>query len=472
MPEQPERMNQTIILALIAFAMFMATLDTSIVNIALPTIAESFHADMSTVSWVVMAYLLVLSGLMLACGRLGDIHGFGRVFIAGFILFTLGSLLCGLATGIGFLVAARVIQGIGAAAIEAIAPAMITRYLPAEKRGWALGILMTIASLAIAAGPILGGYLTEFAGWNWVFFVNVPVGILSILLAIRYLPPDVPSEEPAGFDTPGSVLILIALALMLFPLNQGLYMGWTSPLILGSFAASLLFWAAFVYHERRTTDPLIDMSLFSRENFLRGNVAGMFILVVFAGSEFLLPFYFELVHGISTEIVGLLLAVPAITLMLGGPLAGRLSDRYGPRGLMITASLLSALTMLLFSRFAAGTGLPVIVTALAIEGFAVGMFMPPNMSLILGSGGRESGGVASGVMMTLRNVGAMLGIATLGTIAMQGFLGAAVVIPLPAPAAARLIAGFQAAFLAGMVICLLVAFLSAFIRWERRAISA
>ena len=461
MAEMPTSRDQKIILAIIAFAMFMASLDASIVNISLPTIAEWFNTDMGLVSWVVMGYLLVLSGLMLACGRLGDIWGFRRVFIAGFAVFTAGSLLCGLATSIGLLIAFRVIQGIGAAAIEAIAPAMIAVSLPAEKRGWALGILMTIISLSIALGPILGGFITEYLGWHWVFFVNVPIGILAVALAIRYLPPDVVPPQAGRFDTSGAVLILVALGTLLFPLNQGLYLGWTSPLVIGSFAASLLCWALFFFHERRCETPLIDMRLFSVPNYLRGNIAGMLLLMAFAGSEFLLPFFFELARGISTEMVGMLLAVPAVALMVCGPVAGTLSDRYGSRGIMIGASLLSVVTFCLFSLFDASTGLVFIIAALALEGIAVGLFMPPNMSLILGSGGQEAGGVASGVMMTLRNFGAVLGIAVMGTIAMHGFPGA---MAGQAPAPDLLVPGFHAAFLAGVLICLAVTVAAVFVK--------
>ncbi len=461
MPEMQTSRDQTIILVIVAFAVFMATLDTSIVNIALPTIAGWFRADMGLVSWVVMAYLLVLSGLMLACGRLGDMKGFRRVFIAGFVLFTLGSLLCGLAGTIGLLIIFRMLQGIGAAAIDAIAPAMIALYLPAEKRGWALGILMTIVSIAIAAGPILGGFITEFLGWYWVFFINVPIGILAVVLAVRYLPQDVIPEKTGRFDSGGALLILAALATLLFPLNQGLYLGWTSPIIAGSFAASLVFWALFWFHERRCPCPLIDPGLFSSPDYLRGNAAGMILLMAFAGSEFLLPFFFELARGISTEMAGMLLAVPAVALMVSGPVAGTLSDRYGSRGLMIGAALLSVLTFCLFSFFDAATGLPFIIAALALEGIAVGLFMPPNMSLILGSGSQGAGGVASGVMMTLRNAGAVLGIAILGSIAMQDFPGA---MAGQAPVPAVLVPGFHAAFVAGAALCLIVAVVSVFVK--------
>ena len=425
--------NQKIILAIIAFAVFMATLDTSIVNISLPAIAGWFQADMGSVSWVVMAYLLVLSGLMLACGRLGDIAGFRRVFIAGFVVFTLGSLLSGLATSIDLLIAFRAVQGVAAAAIDAIAPAMITVFLPAEKRGWALGILMTVVSVAIAAGPVLGGFITELLGWHWVFFVNVPVGIAAIILATRYLPEDIMKENAGRFDLSGAILVLVALSTLLFPISRGLYLGWTSPVILGSLVVSLAVWVLFLVHERRCESPLVYMSLFSSPAYTRGNIAGMLLVLAFAGSEFLLPFYFEMVHGLTTGMAGMLLAVPAIALMLAGPVAGRLSDRYGSRGLMIGAAFLSAVTLYLFSRFDEATGLPLIIAVLALEGIAVGLFMPPAMNLVLGSGRRESEGVASGMMMTLRNAGAMLGIAVFGTIAMHGFTGAMAGQYLPVP---------------------------------------
>jgi EmrB/QacA subfamily drug resistance transporter len=464
--------SQTIILVLVSLAAFMATLDTSIVNIALPTIAASFHADIGLISWVVLAYLLVLSGLMLACGKIGDLYGFRRVFIAGFVLFTFGSLLCGLAASLNQLIAFRVVQAIGAAAIEAIAPAMITCYLPAEKRGWALGIMMTIVSVAIAAGPVLGGYLTEFWGWNWIFFINVPVGVVAVVLAARFLPADSPPVSSERFDTYGAVLILAALATLLFPLNQGLYLGWTSPLVLGSFALSILLFAAFIFRERRTPAPLIDLSLFSSRNYRWGNVAGMLIVLAFAGSEFLMPFYFELVRGFSTEVTGLLLAIPAVTLIISGPIAGRVADRYGSRGLMAVSSLGAATTFLLFTRFDTGTDLAFLAVALAIEGFFMGLFVAPNMSLILGSGSREGGdGVASGVMMTLRNVGAVLGVAIFGTVAVQVIISSASGTLRETPSAALLIPGFHAAFLAGMVVCLAVLVISLSIRENRNGSS-
>ena len=459
--------NPNILLTIIGFAVFMATLDTSIINISLPTIAASFGTDMASVSWIVMAYLLVLSGLMLACGKLGDLHGFRRVFIAGLVLFSLGSLLCGFAWNLGLLVAFRVLQGTGAAAIGAIAPAMITVCLPAGKRGWALGILMTIVSVAIASGPILGGFITEYLGWNWVFFVNVPVGIVAVILATRYLPDDSRPVTSGRFDTAGAVLALLALFALLCPLNFGLYLGWTSPVVAGMFALSVLLFGIFVIHEQRCECPLVDLRIFSSRNFLLGNVAGMLVLLAFAGSEFLLPFYFETVRGISTEVAGMLLAIPAITLMLAGPVAGTISDRHGPGGLMTAAALLSAATLYLFSWFGDTTAIPFIIVALVLEGLSVGLFMPPDMSLIMGSGSRESGGVASGVMMMLRNVGAMFGVAILGTIAMQGIPAAGPGTGMPVPGSGHPEYGIHAAFFFAAIVCLLVAAISWTVRQQK-----
>jgi len=465
MPEIQSPANQKIIIAIVGFSTFMAMLDTSIVNITLPTIAGWFNTDMGDVSWVVMAYLLSLSGLMLACGRLGDLKGFRRVFIGGFVVFTAGSLFCGLAPDLGLLIASRVVQGIGAAALNAMAPAMLVLCLPAEKRGWALGILMTSVSVAIAAGPVLGGFITELLGWNWVFFINVPIGILACILAVRYLPHDDGTDRTGRFDTPGAVLILLALVAFLFPLSQGLYLGWTSPVILGSFAASLIFFALFLLHEQRCSSPLIDMGLFSSGNYLWGNIAGMLVVFTFAGSEFLLPFSLELARGLSIEMVGVLLAVPAIFLMLASLVAGKLSDRYGSRELMIVSALMSAATMVLYSLMDTTTGLPFIVATLALEGIAVGLFVPPNMRLVLGSGRQDEGGVASGVMMTLRNAGAMFGIAILGTVAVHGFAGSLAGMRTLTPE--QLVPGFHAAFLAGAFVCLVVAVVAVFVQEKR-----
>lgn len=227
--------DQRLVLGIIAVAAFMASLDSTIVNISLPGIAESFGADIGLISWVVLAYLLTLAGFLLILGRLADLYGFKRVFIIGFALFTFGSLACGLSMTVGHLIAFRALQGIGGAALDALAPAMIVLYLPKESRGRVIGILATVVSLGIAAGPILGGFITEYSSWHWIFFINVPIGIAAVVLAFWLLPEDTLQPATGGFDYAGSILIITALVSMLYPLNRGLEFGWTSPIIIGSF---------------------------------------------------------------------------------------------------------------------------------------------------------------------------------------------------------------------------------------------
>ena len=459
MPVIRPRYNETMVIAVVSLAVFMADLDSSIVNISLPTIAAAFHVNLGMVSWVVMAYLLVLTGLMLAFGRLGDMLGLGRVFTAGLVLFTAGSLSCALSGSIGFLVASRVVQGIGAAAILAIAPALIVTCLPPERHGRALGIMMTVVSFAIAAGPILGGFLTEYGGWPWIFIINVPVGITAAVLASRSIGETPVTKENDRFDIPGAVLILLALTTLLYPMSQGLYIGWTSPVITGCFLVALPAFFLFWYHERRSQTPLVDLRLFSSPAYCRGNVTGMLVLLAFSGAIFLLPFYFELVRGFSTDFVGLLLGIPAVALIVCGPVAGRWSDRYGSGRLMAGSAALAAVPMYLFSRADASTNIVFLGAALLLLGVGIGIFVPPNMRLILGSGGAKSGGVASAVMMTIRMAGALFGVAVYGTIAVQGIAGPAAGLALnadPSP----LVTGIQAAFLAGAVICLAVAIIS------------
>lgn len=463
MPDKQEAFTREhyIVLLIIAFAALMGTLDSTIVNISLPTIASSFGVDISIVSWVVLAYLLILAGLLLVFGKIGDLKGFRRVFIAGFAIFTLGSLLCGLSSTIYQLIAFRALQGIGGAALEALAPAMILLYLPVSRRGWALGILATVISLGIAAGPILGGLITEYTSWHWIFLINVPIGIIAVLLAARYLPSDLPISSKEAFDVAGAVLFLLALISLLFPLNQGLYLGWTSPVILCSFSASFILWILFVVHERRCKTPLIDMHLFSSQNYVLGNASGLLIMMVYVGLIFLLPFFFENVQGRTTDFAGLLLAIPSIAMMIVGPVAGALSDRYGSRLPTVCAAIIAAAALYLLSLFSVTTGLPLIISAMLLVGFAIGLFFPPNMNQILSSCAKEREGVASSVMTTLRYSGGVIGVAVFGTLVASGIIGVMGHKDVITASPGVLSSGFSVAFTIGALLCLLVAVISA-----------
>jgi EmrB/QacA subfamily drug resistance transporter len=458
--------QQYIVLSIIAFAAFMASLDSTIVNISLPVISTAFHVDFGLVSWVVMGYLLAEAGLLLVFGKLGDLYGFRRIFLAGFALFTLGSLLCGFSTSIEHLIFFRILQGAGGAALVAISPAMVAVALPAEKRGWAFGILATVVSLGIAAGPILGGLLTEYLSWHWIFFINIPVGIAAICAACVLFPQDPPAGAGIRFDIFGGMLIFSALATLLYALNQGLSKGWTSPIIVGAFAVSAVLWCLFYVQERRCPYRLVDPALFHNRNFNLGNAAALLLMLSYAGAEFLLPFFFEDVHGYTPAIAGLFLAVPAVALMIAGPVAGALSDRYGSWTITTCAALLAAAAFALMGMFSETTGPGFVILTLALLGIATGLFFPPNMCQILGEGAVEGEGVASSVMMTLRNVGSVLGVALFGTIVVMvivaGYPGVTEATTGDLPLGI-FVAGFRAAFASGVVLSLAAAILSALI---------
>ena len=288
----------------ISLATFMSGLDGTIVNIALPTISEAFHVSSSTVSWVATAYLLVMAGCVLVFGKISDIIGFKKVFLSGFAIFTLGSLACGLLPdlfgSLTWLIGSRIFQAIGGAMITAIAPAMITAYIPMEQRGKAMGIVMTIAALGTALGPTIGGVLTQYFSWHAIFFINVPVGIVAVLLGAKVIPEAVGREKLTGFDSTGAGLIFVGLASLLFVVSEGESLGWTSPIIacLAVLAIVTLGW--FVWHELRAPDPLLDLRLFRNRNFLLANLLLSLVFFSFAGINYLLPFYLKYVRELST----------------------------------------------------------------------------------------------------------------------------------------------------------------------------
>jgi EmrB/QacA subfamily drug resistance transporter len=456
--------EQKLVIFILALSSFMASLDSTIVNISLPSIAEAFKIPMSQVSWVAMSYLLVLSGLLLVFGKLGDMKGFRKIYIFGFAVFTVGSLLCGISFSIDALIGSRFIQGIGAAALEAIGPAMVAIYLPKEIRGKALGILATVISLGIAAGPIIGGLLTQYASWHWIFFINVPIGICAVILGIQCIPSDRLPVKTGPFDYPGAIIFFFALATLLWPIDEGLTLGWTSPAILASFGISAILWVIFVLRETRCKDPLCDFALFRNTSFLAASLAAAAMMLAFAGVQYLLPFFFEGVMGFQTYVAGLLLAIPSVALMILGPISGTLSDRIGSRVLATGAAAFAAVTFFMISYFTENTSILYIAVTLLCVGIALGIFFPPNMNQILGQSKKDEEGVGSSIMTTMKNVGETLGIALMGTIAIftvvtnEGFDPNTPVAQIPM---GIIVEGFAVAFVAAAVITVAAVILSA-----------
>jgi DHA2 family metal-tetracycline-proton antiporter-like MFS transporter len=463
--------QQKLLLVLVSVAGFMGALDSTIVNISLPTIATYFDTSVTIVSWVSMAYLLTLSATLIAFGRLADIRGYRKVYLAGFAVFTVGSFLCGmLSASIGELVGFRVLQAIGAAMLQAIGGAMITMYLPAESRGKALGIMTTFVSVGVAAGPVLGGFLTTYLSWNWIFLINVPVGIAAILIGIPVLPKDsvTSSSHRQQFDAAGAGILFAALGTLVFAINMGKTLGWTSPVIIGSILVSAISFAAFVFHERRSPAPLIDLAFFKNHNYTFANISALIAMLLVTGSSFILPFYLENAKGLPTDLAGLLLMVPAIALMVMGPVAGRLSDAIGSRRLCLLAAVCYIGAYLLYSQMTPSTSYLHIIAALILMGTAAGLFIPPNFRLILGYSPRGAEGVVSSLAMTVRNIGSVMAVAFYGTIFVMVGFAQGMDPQTKHLTVAAMDAGFNAVFLFGAGLGVLLLILTVAVREQKR----
>ncbi len=363
----------------VSLATFMSALDGTIVNVALPTISQNFHVPTSTVSWVCTSYLLTMAGCMLIVGKTADRIGYRKIFILGFAIFTTGSFACGflpvLLDSLYALIAARVFQAIGGAMITAITAAMIAAYLPFEERGRGMGIIMTTASLGMAVGPTVGGILTQYLTWHWIFYINVPVGIVAILLSARYIPADreIDVSKFLPFDKWGSIFIFIGLASFMFWISEGAAFGWTSLPIIASLAAAVLFLAAFVICERRAADPILDFGLFKNRNFLILNLLASILFLSYSGVNYLLPFYLEYVQGFDVAFSGLVLAVLSFSLMAGGLVSGALFNKRGGRMILLCGTVCVLVGYLMMIGFNIATTLLYIVPALCFVGFGLGM---------------------------------------------------------------------------------------------------
>jgi EmrB/QacA subfamily drug resistance transporter len=404
-----------LILTSVSLGSLMATLDGSIVNIALPVIGSDFRIDLTTISWVVVAYLLVIGSLLLPFGRLGELLTFKRVYLTGFALFTLASICCGASPNLAALVAFRVVQGIGAAMIMAMGPAIVAHTFPAAERGKALGLNGVSVAIGLSLGPALGGILTQAATWRAIFLINAPIGLFAIIWAARILPAETPGKDQK-FDIQGAALSGLSLFALLLALSEGQQWGWASLVVVGLFVAFVALGGAFILTERRAAFPMIDLAMFRSRPFSAGLAS---VVVAFAGlftATFLLPFFLEQGSGFSPIEAGLLLTPVPITMALVAPLSGIASDRFGPRLPASAGMAIMVLGLLSLTELPVDFALPDLVWRLVLLGIGQGMFMSPNSSAVLGSVPRPRVGTASGTLAQMRVNGQALGIALSGAI--------------------------------------------------------
>ena len=316
-----------LVLLAIGIGTFMSALDGSVVNTILPVVTDYFKTDVATIEWVVTTYLLVVSGLLLSVGRLGDLRGNKVAYIWGFVIFVVGSALCGSASSPVFLITARGLQAIGAAMLFANSPAILTKNFPASQRGQALGLQGAMTYLGLTTGPFLGGWLSDTFGWHSVFYINVPIGLIAIWLSLVIIPRDTPSGQTEKFDLAGALTFLVGLVALLFALNQGHVLGWTSPIILGLFIASLLILGLFTWIEMHVPTPMLDLSLFKRRVFSMSTLSPILNYICVYSVLFLTPFYLIQGRGLSASQAGLILTSQPIIMAITAPISGKLSDR-------------------------------------------------------------------------------------------------------------------------------------------------
>ena len=459
----------------ISLATFMSALDATIVNIALPTISSAFNVSTSTVSWVSTIYLLVMAGCVLIFGKVSDVIGFKKVFLSGFLIFTIGSFACGFLPdfihSFPVLIGSRAFQAIGGAMITAIGPTMVTAYIPMVQKGKAMGIVLTFAALGTAIGPTIGGILTQFLSWNWIFFINVPVGICAILLGTKVIPAMKAQERTGGFDRAGAVLIFTGLAALLFALSEGQTLGWTAPVILGSLILALLALGCFVWCELKVPDPLLELRLFKRRNFLLTNTTMILLFFSFAGISYLLPFYLEYVHGYAPSTAGLILTSLSVAMMAGGIIAGMLYNRAGGRSLSIVAGISLVAGYFLMTRIRVDTTTGFVVLCLILIGFGLGLMLTPASNMIMNSVSKKYQGMVSSLTSLERFAPMTIGIAIFNIVFIQGISAIAIRsgITKEAPANIRievLTAGFDLAFLFAFVVGIIILVLAILARQE------
>lgn len=399
----------------VAVGTFMSALDSSVVNVVLPVIQSSYGVPLSAAGWVVIAYLLVISSLLLTFGRMSDLYGHRRIYIAGFAVFTAGSLLCGLSASIFMLIAFRALQALGAGMMFSAGPAIITDAVPEKVRGRALSVTAVAVAVALCSGPVLGGILAELAGWQSIFFINVPIGLIGIFLAARNIPKD--DKKGAGrFDILGSVMIFAALILILTPLDLLGRENLNPVLFYGMLAAGILAGVSFVLYEKKVEEPILNIELFKSRVFAAGNLAAVFNFMAQNIMIFLAPFYLEKLRQFSPATAGMLyIPMPLATLLIA-PFSGFAADRYDSRYLCSGGMAVMAGGLMMLSYLRADTPVWYIVTAMALAGLGSGMFQTPNNSAIMGSVPAEYRGTASGVLATMRNTGMVLGVAASGAL--------------------------------------------------------
>jgi EmrB/QacA subfamily drug resistance transporter len=405
-------------LAVLGVAYLMVVLDVSIVNVALPSIQEELDFSVENLQWVVSGYALTFGGFLLLGGRAGDLLGRRRVFMAGLALFSISSLLCGLSVSSGMLIAMRLVQGAAGAILSpSVFSITLVTFREGAERNKALGILGAIAGSGAAIGVLLGGILTEYAGWEWIFFVNVPIGLAALALVPRYVRESRAEGLERHFDAAGAVTVTASLMLFVFGLTQSTSYGWSSARVIGSLVASAVLMAAFLVIESRSQSPLVPLGFFKRRTLAGANLIGFGLGTTIFGMFFLLSLYMQIVLGFSALETGVGYLAVALTAVAASGAAQALVTRIGVKPVLATGLALIGVGLVLFTQLPVdGTYVANLLPGFILVGIGLGFsFVPVSIAALAGVAGREAG-LASGLINTSQQIGGALGLAILTTV--------------------------------------------------------
>jgi EmrB/QacA subfamily drug resistance transporter len=438
-------------LGAMCFALFMVMLDNTVVNVALPSIQRDFGASLSALEWTVNAYTLTFAVLLVTGGRLGDIFGRRRMFLFGVVVFALASATIGLAPTEGWLVASRAVQGIGAAFMMPGTLSIITNAFPPAERGRAIGTWAGVSAIALALGPVVGGWLTEDVSWRAIFFINVPVAAGAIAVTLFAARESRDELVDRRVDIPGIAALTIGLTALVLALVESNAWGWGSARILGLLAVAAVALVVFAGIERRSPVPVVDFDFFRSRSFLGANIVGFAVTFSMLAMFFFIALYMQNILGFSPLEAGVRFLPSTLVIMVAAPIAGRLTDRIGPRPLMTAGLLLCALSMAWLSRIDVGSGYGYLLPAFIVMGLGMGLAMSPMSTAAMNAVHRSKAGVASGTLSMSRMVGGTFGVAVLGAlIAAVGRSELERLLPsLPGAARERLVEGLGSGAAAG-----------------------
>jgi EmrB/QacA subfamily drug resistance transporter len=405
--------NKWAVMAAVSMGIFLATIDGSIVNVGLPILEKELHTNFSLVQWVVVAYLLVITTLLLSFGRWADMVGKKKIYTASFIIFTLGSIFCGISPNIYVMIAARIFQAVGAAMQMALGTAIVTEVFPPQERGKALGITGLMVSMGIIAGPTMGGLILGHLSWRWIFFVNIPVGLIGTFMVIRFVPNTIPGIKQR-FDFGGALSLMVSMSALTIGLTLGELYGFNYLPVYGLLALFVLMLVIFIRLEMTVAQPMVDLNLFRNRLFTINLITGLLTFIASAGINILMPYYLQNVKGFTAQMTGLLLSVVPLMMGLFSPISGSLSDRFGTRRLTMIGLGFMAVGYFLISTLQTTTSALGFVLRYLPVGIGAGIFQSPNNSDIMSSAPRESLGVASGLLSLTRTLGQTVGISILG----------------------------------------------------------